>query len=486
MRRMGRLAVFFSVSQALICYECDNARNMEECINQKRARECNENENTCQQEIRTWGIGGMYKSITQRCKQKHACVNNHIQNPRAAWKETQCQPLRHPENSVCRCCCNWNYCNGAEYAGCWGYKKALEYYQEFNATTTTTVASVATRPKTTPSYKEWTTSDERIVTEIPDGPTPAGPSPMGPTMEGVTDAPPTISIALPELPKCTWTEWGEWDKCTETCGGGQRNRYRTPIGGTIGSPGCEGFDIATEYCATQDCTAKQCKDNYVDVCFLLPVSDSTNTADLRAMKKFIRDCQKHIGDFGSEDLQFCVYQYNTDVQRVLSLADSSVMQPRDLKETLDTMVPLSGVGSDLSNAMSAIVDDGFAESNGWRRNDQIPSVLVVLTDTLRDDSHYQSLVQVHNKAYRVVGVGIGEEADDRFMASIVSQPAEENAFSVSSYEKLNDIVDEIGYDICQVDSWRDDECMFENGGCASDETCFVQYNGRQCYPQSFF
>ena len=67
------------------------------------------------------------------------------------------------------------------------------------------------------------------------------------------------------------------------------------------------------------------------------------------------------------------------------------------RETLDTMVPLSGVGSDLSNAMSAIVDDGFAESNGWRRNDQIRSVLVVLTDTLRDDSHYQSLVQVHSK-----------------------------------------------------------------------------------------
>ena len=67
------------------------------------------------------------------------------------------------------------------------------------------------------------------------------------------------------------------------------------------------------------------------------------------------------------------------------------------RDTLDTMVPLSGVGSDLSNAMSAIVDDGFAESNGWRRNDQIPSVLVVLTDTLRDDSHYQSLVQVHSK-----------------------------------------------------------------------------------------
>ena len=67
------------------------------------------------------------------------------------------------------------------------------------------------------------------------------------------------------------------------------------------------------------------------------------------------------------------------------------------RSALDDMSPLAGVGSDLSNAMSAIVDDGFAESNGWRRNDQIPSVLVVLTDSLTDDSHYQSLVQVHSK-----------------------------------------------------------------------------------------
>jgi hypothetical protein len=51
---------------------------------------------------------------------RHACVNNHIQNPRAAWKDTQCQPFTHPENSVCRCCCDWNYCNGKEYAGCRG------------------------------------------------------------------------------------------------------------------------------------------------------------------------------------------------------------------------------------------------------------------------------------------------------------------------------------------------------------------------------
>ena len=46
----------------------------------------------------------------------------------------------------------------------------------------------------------------------------------------------------PEQPDCYWADWTEWDKCSETCGGGQRNRYRSPIGGTIGDQGCEGLN----------------------------------------------------------------------------------------------------------------------------------------------------------------------------------------------------------------------------------------------------
>ena len=43
-------------------------------------------------------------------------------------------------------------------------------------------------------------------------------------------------------PECEWAGWSEWDKCSETCGGGQRNRYRAPIGGNIDDPGCEGLN----------------------------------------------------------------------------------------------------------------------------------------------------------------------------------------------------------------------------------------------------
>ena len=56
-----------------------------------------------------------------------------------------------------------------------------------------------------------------------------------PTMPGLPTVEPTIDFAMmtppgQAQPTCEWTQWTEWDKCSETCGGGQRNRYRNPIG----------------------------------------------------------------------------------------------------------------------------------------------------------------------------------------------------------------------------------------------------------------
>ena len=239
---------------------------MEDCKAQKRARKCNSNENSCQQEIRTWGPGGMYKSISQKCKQKHACQNNKIQNPRAAWKHSQCQPIRHPENSVCRCCCSgWDYCNGKEYAGCPGAK----YMEEAAATTLS--------PATTEDpfgINGIEGSDIYGNMESGKGAIGTGESGsfnlLGMIGEGGEDGEEATTTPAPvvedsnsggsmtaestgdsfgigmlqtqgQAPTCGWGDWTEWDKCSETCGGGQRNRYRNPIGGTIGDPGCEGF-----------------------------------------------------------------------------------------------------------------------------------------------------------------------------------------------------------------------------------------------------
>ena len=488
------------ITDALICWECDNAKSMDDCKAQKRARKCNSNELSCQQEIRTWGEGGKYMSITQRCKQKHACVNNHIQNPRAAWKHSQCQPIRHPENSVCRCCCTWNYCNGKEYAGCRGAQFMT------SSTTTTTLAPTTTladviglapgeiygEKGSEGNYSEGTgesgsfntmgnvpTDDEdEQESEATTTPAPSN-NYTGGAVEGTGDNT-GISFINGQAPGCSWGDWTEWDKCSETCGGGQRNRYRNPIGGTIGDVGCEGFGEEVEYCSTRDCEDKKCNDAYLDVCFLVHVTDATSGRQFTKIKKFIKGCQNHLGELGDEDMQFCLYQYNSDTQKVFSLAESSGMNKQSFQDSVDNMVALNGNGNDVINALNAISDYGFSTSFGWRSNNQVPSILVIVTDDLTTADHYQAFLDIHDKAYRVVGVSIGSDVDEDAMKKLVSIPTDQNIHTIDSYDQLPDIAQEVAYDVCQVDHWSIDQCSYENGGCGTN-ICYTQYNGKQCY-----
>jgi hypothetical protein len=497
------LLMAMPIAEALICWECDNAKSMDDCKAQKRARECNSNEKSCQQEIRTWGPGGIYKSITQRCKQKHACVNNHIQNPRAAWKNSQCQPIRHPENSVCRCCCTWSWCNGKEYAGCKGLKHKVD--TTIAPTTLEEVLAIGAGDQ----YGEVTGDNNVSVGESPGGSfdimgmggtggeetTTVEPEPALTTVAPKIDMEDSgnqygvvegtgegfgMSLIQGNAPSCAWGDWTEWDKCSETCGGGQRNRYRNPIGGTIGDIGCEGFGEEVEYCATRDCEDKQCNDAYLDVCFLVHVTDDTKERDFNRIKRFIKSCQNHLGNLGDEDMQFCLYQYNADAEKVISLAESAQMDKKQFQDAVDAMIPLQGSGNSISDALDVVSDNGFNSNEGWRSNNQVPTILVVVTDDLNGDQHYQSFLDVHNKAYRVVAVGVGDGVDNNALNKIASVPVEENTHKILSYDQLIDIAQEVAYDVCQVDHWNIDQCSYENGGCSSN-VCYTQYNGKQCY-----
>merc|ERR1712142_47041 len=90
-------------SCGLVCYTCIDAASNEECTN---TTVCQSNEQSCQTETR-WEEGLL--RISKRCKQTEACVNNFVQNPRAAWSPTQC--TEEGGLSVCRCCCHSGLCN---------------------------------------------------------------------------------------------------------------------------------------------------------------------------------------------------------------------------------------------------------------------------------------------------------------------------------------------------------------------------------------
>jgi hypothetical protein len=73
------------------------------------------------------------------------------------------------------------------------------------------------------------------------------------------------------------------------------------------------------------------------------------------------------------------------------------MNTQQFKNALDRMTPLDGAGHDIGKAIDSINQNGFDQSSGWRMNDQIPSILVVLTDFIDDDSFYKNVVDVHSK-----------------------------------------------------------------------------------------
>ena len=71
-----------------------------------------------------------------------------------------------------------------------------------------------------------------------------------------------------------WTEWGSWELCSASCGGGVRPRYRKCLTELEGNykPKCEGSNVTYSDCNELNC--KPCKhNNYLDFCYPLCAVD---------------------------------------------------------------------------------------------------------------------------------------------------------------------------------------------------------------------
>ena len=56
---------------------------------------------------------------------------------------------------------------------------------------------------------------------------------------------------------CEWSNWGQWSKCTKSCGGGTQERRRTEATtAKHGGNGCDGSNTGTQSCKNQNCPGK--------------------------------------------------------------------------------------------------------------------------------------------------------------------------------------------------------------------------------------
>ena len=45
-----------------------------------------------------------------------------------------------------------------------------------------------------------------------------------------------------------WSRWGQWSRCSDTCGNGTRTHQRTCLYGEVGDEGCMGSNVESEGC----------------------------------------------------------------------------------------------------------------------------------------------------------------------------------------------------------------------------------------------
>ncbi|XP_039273074.2 uncharacterized protein LOC120347232 [Styela clava] len=102
------IVVITSLVEGLICYECWNAKNDEDCRRKGKVRLCEKSQTACQTTERVDYAWGPITKITKNCKQARACQNNFRQNKRKR-NNSQCRYFKN--QSVCRCCCIDDLCN---------------------------------------------------------------------------------------------------------------------------------------------------------------------------------------------------------------------------------------------------------------------------------------------------------------------------------------------------------------------------------------
>ncbi|XP_078484189.1 matrilin-3-like [Ciona intestinalis] len=106
------LLCYVTITNGLLCMECDESESIAECDVNGRLVACQSNQKTCETVVRRSGYSPGDVKVIKGCKQKKACRNNQAQNTQVSGGGKQCNADQ--PSSVCSCCCVGDGCNIGE------------------------------------------------------------------------------------------------------------------------------------------------------------------------------------------------------------------------------------------------------------------------------------------------------------------------------------------------------------------------------------
>ncbi|KAF7204497.1 integrin alpha-M [Nothobranchius furzeri] len=200
---------------------------------------------------------------------------------------------------------------------------------------------------------------------------------------------------------------------------------------------CFEIDPQNRFGNTYPSSTEECK-NQADIAFLLDGSGSVAAEDFIKMKDVVKKLIRSFLKNDTDDIQFSITGFSTDVQIYYDLAK---LPSETWESHIDKIKQTIGKTA-TATAIKKVVEDVFSPNKGSRPN--VKKILIIITDGKSTDSGLDEAIELADKKHITrFAVGVGEAFDKedatKELNLIASSPPENFMFKVDNFKKLEKI-----------------------------------------------
>lgn len=172
-----------------------------------------------------------------------------------------------------------------------------------------------------------------------------------------------------------------------------------------------------------------------DIVFLVDPSWSAGKDRFLLVRQFLSDVVEALA-VGDNDFHFALVRLNGNPHTEFLLNTYHTKQ-----EVLYHILNMSYIGesNQTGEGLEYIIHSHLTEASGSRAADGVPQVIIVLTDGQSEDGFALPSVELKSVDVEVFAVGV-EDADERALRELASEPLSMHVFSLENVTLLHDIV----------------------------------------------
>lgn len=180
---------------------------------------------------------------------------------------------------------------------------------------------------------------------------------------------------------------------------------------------------------------EECLKGNVDLVFLFDGSRSMNAEQFNAIKEFMIDVMKKLGN---STIRFAAVQFSFDVKLEFDFNDyERNRNPRELLKNVTHMYSLTNT----FKAINYVANKVFTPEHGARED--VGQVMIIITDGDPSDTGDVNAAREKNIVRYIIGIGNNFNSNQTFLTQFASEPTSQFVKVLDSFEKLKGLFSEL-------------------------------------------